>query len=645
MLQSGTKHFTVATAGHVDHGKTSLLKALTGYDPDRLKEEKERGMTTDLGFAHLKIGDDLVVGFIDVPGHGKFLKNMIAGVGGIDMALLVVAADEGVMPQTKQHANILSLIGVRSIIVCLTKVDLVDGKQIQIVRGQVENLVAAHKFELLDCVGVSSKTGVGLNELKSALSKSLVHSQMQRNDQTSDTNSAFLPIFLPIDRVFAKPGFGTVVTGTLVSGKIQVGDQVQIEPAGARARVRRLETFGQEVQAALAGQRLAVNLALRADGKDKEKLTRGHVLVGQKTTPTEKIIVELTGQSHEMLGYKPSDHVGEAVRVYHGTAECPGRLSWVEKLSADQNDGRAIAQIVLSVPLVAWPSDRVLVRFADDTIDGGSLLVSDRPRWLARGEISEFAAILLAEKWSEAIEWYLNASPQRILKAQSLEKFLAPKVLNQKIDELVACQAILHIDEYVASRQSANILWQGLEANLEKANSDKGLPSESLRSSTGLDRKAFQTFIDELQASGKILKESDKVRLPHQIISEEKRSEKSALAEKIQKELSNHLCLEVDELAKQCCCTVADARNALALLSESQKAFVVGYEFAATADSLNLVHREIAKLWQAKKDISPGDLRAALNTSRKYVMPLLAYFDDNQITRRLPSGRVLLRAP
>ncbi len=629
----------MATAGHVDHGKTSLLKALTGHDPDRLKEEKERGMTTDLGFAHLKIGDDVICGFIDVPGHGKFLKNMIAGVGGIDMALLVVAADEGVMPQTRQHANILSLIGVSCVVVCLTKADLADDQQIQIVKSQVENLVDAHNFELIDCLSVSSKTMHGLDELKSVLGRTLVEFQKKKVDQSANAEAAFLPI----DRVFAKPGFGTVVTGTLVAGQIQVGDQVEIEPAGARARVRRLETFGQEVQSAFSGQRLAVNLAIRADGANKEKLTRGDVLVGKEISPTEKIVVELSGKSPESPGYKAADHVGEAVRVYHGTAECPGRLSWVERLSDDQSDSRSIAQIVLSVPLVAWPSDRMLVRFADDTIDGGHLLMSDRPRWLTRVKMSELATFLLAGKWSEAIEWYLSSSPQSVIRSESLEKFLAPRFLEKTVDELIACESIMQIDEYLASRKAVAGLWQGLEGRLQKADSEAGLSLESLRSSTGLDRKAFQTFVDELTAKGKVLKESDKLRLPHKKISEEIRSEKSTLAEKILNQLNIHLCLEIDELAKQCQCTVSQTRSVLTFLSENQKAFVLGHEFAASKESLNLVHREIAKLWQAKKDIAPGDLRAALNTSRKYVMPLLGYFDDHQITRRLPSGRVLLR--
>jgi selenocysteine-specific elongation factor len=207
---TNTRFFTISTAGHVDHGKTSLIRALTGIDPDRLKEEKERQMTTDLGFAHMDLGANVVVGFVDVPGHGKFLKNMLAGVGGIDMALLVVAADEGPMPQTAQHVRILSLLGVSKAIVALNKIDAVDDpEQIEIVRDEIGELLEKHGIQLIELVPVSATKNIGIKELKEVLSKRLVG--LPARDTAGGA-------FLPVDRVFTKSGFGTVITGTLVRG-------------------------------------------------------------------------------------------------------------------------------------------------------------------------------------------------------------------------------------------------------------------------------------------------------------------------------------------------------------------------------------------------------------------------------------------
>ena len=237
-----TIYFTVATAGHVDHGKTSVLRALTGIDPDRLKEEKLRQMTTDLGFAHLTVtdrnGDEMVIGFIDVPGHGKFLKNMLAGVGGIDMALLVVAADEGPMPQTEAHVKILSLLAVKRALVVLTKTDVVDETMQADALTRVESLLLNYGVESLGVVKVACPQKKGFDDLSNKLRDLL----SVRNSHSVNPNGA--AIYLPIDRVFTKAGYGLVVTGTLVRGTVKVGDSVFIQPGKLRARVRGLETFG-----------------------------------------------------------------------------------------------------------------------------------------------------------------------------------------------------------------------------------------------------------------------------------------------------------------------------------------------------------------------------------------------------------------
>jgi selenocysteine-specific elongation factor len=377
-------YFTLATAGHVDHGKTSLIKALTGTNPDRLKEEQERQMTTDLGFAHLILpapGKDgaagigtLGLGFIDVPGHGKFLKNMLAGVGGIELALLVVAADEGPMPQTVQHIKILSLLGVSKAVVALTKADLVDQSRCAIVETKVRALLERFNISVvgLECVStVKGENGQGIAALKETLAKTLANLNLKpssassapsspapvSSSSSSSSSSAPAPAapappapasppasskanaapaaavagYLPIDRVFAKSGYGTVVTGTLVEGSFKVGDQVTIEPGGVAARIRGLETFGQAQEVARAGQRLAINLSAK---EHKVTLIRGLCVLGGTKNVTSDLFLHVLDFGAENDSDEGAEKkyklTPQPIKLYHGTMEAAGSLRWLE---------------------------------------------------------------------------------------------------------------------------------------------------------------------------------------------------------------------------------------------------------------------------------------------------------------------------
>ena len=259
------KHIIVGTAGHIDHGKTALVKALTGIDADRLEEEKRRGITIDLGFAHLQLTPALRLGFVDVPGHERFVKNMLAGVGGIDLVLFVIAADESIKPQTREHFDICRLLGIPRGIVALTKADLVDADILGLVRLEVEELVAGSFLEGAPMVPVSSVTGAGLDDLR----KELARAAAARAGEERGGHFR-----LPIDRVFSVKGFGTVVTGTLISGSVEKEQEVEVYPAGRRLRVRGVEVHGSKAERAVAGQRTAVNLA----DIEPAELTRGDVL-------------------------------------------------------------------------------------------------------------------------------------------------------------------------------------------------------------------------------------------------------------------------------------------------------------------------------------------------------------------------------
>lgn len=631
-----TRFFTISTAGHVDHGKTSLIRALTGIDPDRLKEEKERQMTTDLGFAHLKLGEDLIVGFVDVPGHGKFLKNMLAGVGGIDMALLVVAADEGPMPQTKQHVRILSLLGVNRAVVALTKIDMVDDPEHrEIVREEIKDMLALHGIEMLALVPVSSTKNVGINELKAVLKDVLGKAGAR------DTKGG---AFLPVDRVFSKSGFGTVITGTLVRGKLAVGDQFVVGPDISSGRVRRLETFGHPVNEAMPGQRVACNIVL----KDNKTLTRGHVILGRQLPATKMMLVSLLDRPR-LTGDKFIEKLeGQPIRLYHGTAECHGYIRWAQAAPGldELEESTAVALIALDDPAIALAQDRFVIRLSDETIFGGEVLLREKPRWLKRDNLIEIARFILARQFKEAMLAFIAASPQKIAKVSQLELFLpSPRdveTLSALIDEKKAVQ----LGENIVDPEMRRLLSERLVQALKKEEVES-VPLEVLRTTLGpkLDRSTFLALVDEDVAAGKIQRKGDQVLLPSAGEAKGVDPAMAQLQEKISKVLSDHFCLEIDEIAKTCSADVNKTKKAIQAMSKSGDVHVVNYEYAISSANLHKAHQVLAEIWQVKRNIAPTDFREGLNTTRKYAMALLQHFDDNKVTRRLESGRVLLRAP
>lgn len=635
-----TRYFTVATAGHVDHGKTSLLKRLTGMDPDRLKEEKERQMTTDLGFVHLTLPPDLGIGFIDVPGHGKFLKNMLAGVGAIDMALLVVAADEGPMPQTHQHLKIVSLLGVARALVAVSKCDLVSPARAQDVAGQVCELVRAAGPEVSGCVCLSSSTGEGFERLREVLARCL---------DGLPTRSCDGAAFLAVDRAFTKSGFGTIVTGTLARGNLRTGDQVFIEPGDVRARIRRLESLGRPVEKAGPGQRVALNLVVKEGGQ----LARGQVISRRALSPSFSLVVSISGwhdKEGEDLRERLKDH---EVRFYHGTAESRARMGWVEPLPAESAMyGQAVGQLSLVDPVVAEPGDRYVCRVGDDIIYGGTVLLRERPRWLSRARVVDVAAGVLAGSYRTALMSFLAASPQRVLKEAQLERLLPERVRQSTVDEMVRRGDVVRLGGLLL----AIAAWKELSARLvaevtlsggDQMSRDQALSMEHLRTKAfpALDRTAFQALVQQLVDSGSIVRKGDRLMLPDKSQPLVDDPARARLREQIGKILASNLCLELDEIARLAGVPARQAKAAVEELAGSKQAFVVDYQYAASAYSLRKAHAVLAEMWQNKREIAPGAFRERLGTSRKYAMALLAFFDDHQITRRLASGRVLIKRP
>src|SRR5947209_16560706 len=385
----------VGTAGHIGHGKTTLVRALTGVDADRLPEEKRRGITIDLGFAELDLGD-VRVGFVDVPGHERFVKNMLAGAHGIDLVALVIAADEGVMPQTPEHFDICRLLAVASGLVVLTKTDTVDEELLELVRAEAEELVAGSFLEGGRVVAVSARTGQGLEELKTAL-RAVALSVPQRTLESMTR--------LPVDRSFTMRGFGAVVTGTLVAGEINEGDEMELLPAGGRARVRGVQVHGAGVRVARAGQRTAVNLG----GVEASSVERGMVLapVG-RLRPTQVFDALVTVLSDAPRALRTR----QRVRVHHGTAEVLARVAVLEESGRIEPGATGLVQLRLESPIVALPGDRFIIRTYSPqrTVAGGEVLDAQatkhkgRERAAARERLAALARADRAARLSFFVE-------------------------------------------------------------------------------------------------------------------------------------------------------------------------------------------------------------------------------------------------
>ncbi len=368
------RHVIVGTAGHIDHGKTALVKALTGADTDRLAEEKRRGISIDLGFAHLDITRELRLGFIDVPGHERFVKNMLAGASGIDVVLMVIAAGESVMPQTREHFEICRLLGLRHGVIAITKSDIADADTLELTRMEIEEFVAGSFLENAPVIAVSSITGAGIEQLRAALADSA--------SQASDKDASNF-FRLPIDRSFSMRGHGSVVTGTLIAGTLKMEDEVEIFPVNKRARVRGIQIHGAPAQRASAGERTAVNLA----GVDSVELQRGMMLAPSGLFRTSTCV----DTTFELLkGARPLKHRAP-IHFHAGTAEVEGEARLLASLDPMKPGSRAHVRFLLQQPLLILPGDRFIVRMFSPvvTIGGGTVLDAAPPQRIRRTALNQ----------------------------------------------------------------------------------------------------------------------------------------------------------------------------------------------------------------------------------------------------------------
>ncbi len=635
------KKIILGTAGHIDHGKTTLVKALTGIDTDRLKEEKLRGITIELGFAHLRLPNGEIIGIVDVPGHERFVKNMVAGASGIDLVALVVAADEGVMPQTREHLAICDLLGVKSGLVVLTKADLVEDDWLELIKEDVSDFVRGTFLEGAPMVAVSAVTGQGLEELKKTLAE-LVAKVRERSEGG--------PFRLPIDRVFSVKGFGTVVTGTTISGRIRVGDQVEIMPRRLSARVRNIQVYGEDQKEALAGQRTALNL----QGLEKDALRRGDVVCQPESLrPSYLLDLHLRYLAENERPLK----TGSRVRFHVGTDEVMGRivLFGCEEVTPG---GEALAQIRLEDPVAVWRGDHYVIRSYSPVITiGGGVILNPLPPKRKRSQPRHYEELSLLKEGRphELVLYHLRQAALKglSLKEISIRTALFGKELEEVLRDLKKEKKIVLIEaegreiliEGQHWQELKDLICQRLEAFHQKNPLMRGLSKEELRSRlpSELDSRAFARLLSELVREKKVVQDQEVLRLAsHQIILAE---DQERLKQKI------------EAVFRRAGLKVPDRDEALSRFRDQPELAIKLFDYLVQEGRLVRLkeglyfHSEVLKEVEKKTvaflkrhgEMSIAQFRELTGTSRKYMIPLLEYLDQKKVTLRVGDKRVLRR--
>ena len=622
----GRRMYVIGTAGHVDHGKSTLVEALTGIDPDRLREEKERGMTIDLGFAWLQLPSGNEVSIVDVPGHERFVNNMLAGVGGIDLALLVVAADESVMPQTREHLAILDLLQIKRGLVAITKTDLVDSDWLELVVNDVEEVLTGTMLEGVPIVPVSAVTGDGLPLLVSTIDELL---------QEATTRKDLGRPRLPIDRSFTITGFGTVVTGTLIDGNLSVGQEVELAGSGRATRVRGLQTHRTKLEQAAPGTRVAVNLT----GVPHEDIGRGEVLtVPGWLRPTSAIDVHL---KIILDAPHPIRH-NMFVTIHTGSSEAIGRVRLLEAQTVEPG-GTAWAQIKLSAPLAVVKGDCFVIRSNQTTLGGGNIVDPHARRHRRRHQpILERLAVMEAgsdrEILVKAIEMSEPSEFQPLVNRVNLQPSVARAELTamatEKLVVVLGRRAIgpgVHLYSAAGWASVADSTRGSLEAYHLQFPLRKGAPKEELRSRLGMTPQVFNHALPMLQQEDVLIEEGTLVRLPNH---------RPSLSDAQEKIAGAYLRgLEVEPFSPPTDSPI-DA-EVLHLLVDQGKAIRVSETVVYSASAYRDMTERVSTYIKEHGEITVADVRDLFDTSRKYALALMDYLDHERVTRRVGDARVL----
>ena len=630
------KHVIIGTAGHVDHGKTSLIQALTGTNTDRLKEEQERGMTIDIGFAALRLPDGTIAGIVDVPGHERFLKNMLAGISGVDVVLLVVASDEGLMPQTIEHLNILRLLDVSNGVVALTKMDKVEKEWTDVVEEDVRSHLKDTFLADSPIIRVSSTTGKGIEALKKALMAAV---------SRSAARNASLPFRLPVDRVFTRPGFGTVVTGTLVAGTIRTGDIVEILPQKITARVRGLQIHGNKASEAEAGCRVAMNLA----GVEIESIERGAQVVlpgALSATYTFDAALKMLPDAPKLL----EDH--ERVRVHIGTAEILGRMRLLDARNEIAPEEKVYIQFRGETEFVCGRGDRFVIRsYSPMTLLGGGIVLDAHPERHRKDDVQTLKDLQAKERGTpeDLVETALQRCPVGLIRSELtsltgipvdvIEKTLGKLIKDGKVTVLPHDRLILLPILIPMTGRVATILRDyHLKFPLKP-----GIPREELRVMLGkqVDSKAFNSFLSYWHHQHLIASEGTTVR---------QADFKVELNEKQQFAL-----LRIEEFYQSCGIATPALEEVAKELNISSEAVVallkVGLDtnkFLKVEDGVYYHVETVKNLKQLAQDylkehqnLTVGDFRDLTHSNRKYALQALEFLDSIRFTRRAGDTRSL----
>lgn len=624
----------IGTAGHVDHGKTQLVKALTGIDTDRLKEEQERGISVELGFAPLKFSTGISAGIVDVPGHERFVKNMLAGAGGIDLVILVVAADEGVMPQTEEHLDILELLNVQRAVVAITKVDLVDEEWLLLVEDDVQELLDATRFRDAPVIPVSVVTEEGLDDLQAALEK--MAQEVVPKHCTGDAR-------LPIDRVFTITGFGTVLTGTLFSGKLHSGDTLEIQPSGLKGRVRSLQVHGQKVEEAWAGQRVAVNLT----GVEVNQVHRGDVLV----TPGAFPVVERITASLYLLKRSPRPLKNwQRLRFHLGTKETFGRVRLLDREELQPGDDAPV-QLELEERVVAAIHDRFVVRQYSPmvTIGGGEIIEVGGKRYkrFRQDVLAGLERKLTGTPSTRVAEELRSVKSLVALADLTARTGLGEEDVRRILDELQDDGEVLVFDcggEIFAVPVSLYEDWlQQVQENLSQYHHQfplrNGYPKEELRSRhfKFLSTRLYQELLERWAGSGEITVDGQSLSLPDfsiKLTPEQENRVKRARENLTEQPFSPP---GGEELVRH----LAGDLDLLMYCLQQGMIVKVAEDLYFDQEAVKCAWSTLYSYLDEHGEITVAEARDLLGTSRRYCLPLLEYFDKLKKTRRVGDKRVL----
>jgi selenocysteine-specific elongation factor len=637
----------IGTAGHIDHGKTALVKALTGVDADRLPEEKQRGITIDIGFAELKL-DELNVGFVDVPGHEKFVKNMLAGASGIDLVLLVIAADAGVMPQTREHFEICRLLEIKSGLIVLTKTDLVDAELLELVNLEVAELVENSFLESAPVVAVSAKNGDGIEELKATLKSLTAKIPARKNEMIAR---------LPVDRSFSVKGFGAVVTGTLMSGEIAETDELELLPIAKKVRVRGLQTHGKTVKSAHAGQRTAVNLG----GIEHAEIERGMVLAtGGVLRPTQIF----DAQIEVLKDAKKNLKSRQRVRVHIGTIEALARVQVLNEKGEIERGTKNFVQLRLEIPIVCIPNERFIIRSYSPqiTIAGGKVLDNNAVRHRRKDVeivVKYLQNLIDAEAQNDrtkTVKLYLEAAGEHGLSFNDLQAKTGwrSEILKKSLAENIEKRAVIEAEKSLLARNPfENLKMRTLieiESFHKKEPLAKGILRETLREKifAHLPPEIFKATLESLSKDAKIAAEKDIVRAAAHNLELSK--DETILREKLES-IYRTAKLEVPKLEDALLDSIKGsklnrehARKIFQLLLNSGEVVKISEDFYFARSEIERLIEKLKAFAATDPDrlIDVPKFKDIAGISRKFAIPILEYFDREKITRRAGDKRIIL---